>query len=99
MSHITLVIPTLNRYDMLQQMLETLAASTRHPDTVFIIDNGGTLDPIVVPCEGNPDRLYQSIYKPHRNLGVAGSCNLAMKWASTLSDFPEPLWLHRVALS
>jgi GT2 family glycosyltransferase len=40
---ILLAVPTLSRYDRLAKMLDTVAASTRLPDRILIVDNGGKL--------------------------------------------------------
>lgn len=74
---ILLAIPTLNRKDRLTRMLETVAASTRQPDQILIVNNGGQ-------CTDS-DRLNWNryfnldVYTPHTNLGVAGSVNFAMR--------------------
>ncbi len=90
MSHITLVIPTLNQYEKLANCLASLDKSTMKPDATFIIDNGGTLDPILTPG----DKLYNQIYKPHENLGVGKSFNLAMKWANATPWDPDPFLFY-----
>lgn len=63
-------IPTLNRYDLLDLCLESLAAGTLQPSQVFVIDNGGSY----VAGSGWPFPL--DVVKPGRNLGVAASWNL-----------------------
>lgn len=84
--HLTLVIPTLNRYDRLNAMLRTVAASTVKPDQIIVIDNGQRLqsylkNEIITACP------KVNIYQPHSNLGVAGSCNQAMR-------FTRDWWFH-----
>ena len=73
--HLTLVIPTLNRYDRLEAMLDSVASSTSKPDQIIVIDNGRKLlyEPFLFR-HNNVD-----IYIPHENLGVAGSCNQALR--------------------
>jgi GT2 family glycosyltransferase len=73
---ITLVVPTLRRYDLLAQMLIASAErGTRPPDRYFVIDNGGQLDPAAY---GLPT-VKTTVYKPGRNIGVAASWNHAMR--------------------
>jgi hypothetical protein len=55
-------VPTLTRYDCLQRLLHSLDASTRPPDAVWIVDNGGGIQgadvaysnryPITIHCPG-----------------------------------------------
>lgn len=73
---ITLVVPTLRRYDLLTQMLIASAErGTRPPDHYFVIDNGGTLDP---GSYGLPT-AKMTVYKPGHNIGVAASWNHALR--------------------
>ncbi len=74
--HITMSIPTLSRYDLLVKAIETIAAGTRKPDVLLIIDNGGDLQEWL-----GPRRLAMpaKIFKPASNLGVGPSCNFAWK--------------------
>jgi hypothetical protein len=68
-------IPTLRRYDLLDDCLESLLGGRAVPDRVFVIDNGGryagrfVADPRV------------SVIRPDGNLGVARSWNLVAKLA------------------
>lgn len=84
---ILLAIPTLNRLDRLTRMLETVALSTRQPDHVLLVNNGGQ---ITDAHRRDWQRLFPlSVYTPHTNLGVAGSVNFAMR------NTPEGWWwLH-----
>lgn len=61
-----LCIPVLRRYDLLNQLLLSLADSTIQPDRVWIINNGKEY---LEPCE----QVY--IHVPDRPLGVAESWN------------------------
>lgn len=78
MPHLTLVIPTLLRYDRLVNMLRSVAHSTVQPDQVIIIDNGQRLQTYL---KNEIIQVYPTadIYQPSVNLGVAGSCNQAMR--------------------
>lgn len=73
--HITLVIPTLNRYDRLETMLATVVASTVAPDQTIVIDNGRQL--LSEPWMA--EHKWINVFTPPRNLGVAGSCNQALR--------------------
>lgn len=67
-----LTVPVLNRYDLLQRMLDSI----NYPvDTLLIIDNGGQLDNLRVPDHVNTYRVLPMV----RNLGVATSWNLGIK--------------------
>lgn len=74
---ITCGIPTLNRYDKLQECLKSIEQGTLVAKVV-VIDNGGKLP------ELNP-ALDFSIYTPVRNMGVAKS------WNWLLQTVAEPL--------
>jgi len=67
-----LIIPVLNRYDLLQRMLDTIDMKVAH---LVLIDNGDSLDKIHFP-----DLVKTVHYIPlPANLGVAGSWNLGIK--------------------
>lgn len=74
-----LIVPVLNRYDLLQRMLDSID----YPLELLIIDNGGKLPEMRVP---------EIVTKTHiltmpNNQGVSGSWNLGIKC------FPfEPYW-------
>lgn len=69
---VTLAVPTYRRYDLLAQMLvKSAEAGTRPPDRYYIIDNGGSLDPVAY---GLPTHKVE-IYRPGKNLGVSASWN------------------------
>lgn len=73
--HLTLVIPTLTRYDRLEAMLDSVASSTSKPDQIIVIDNGRKL--LYKPFLFRHNNI--DIYIPQSNLGVAGSCNQALR--------------------
>ena len=75
-----LICPTLNRYDLLQKMLDSIDYPVEH---LLIIDNGGNLKGYNVPlCVKDITALYMPA-----NLGVASSWNLGIKC------FPfDPMW-------
>lgn len=77
-----MAVPTLTRYDRLTTMMDTVARSTRLPDRILIVDNGGQLTRFSInesmkargmshiPCD---------LYQPHSNLGVGPSVNYALR--------------------
>lgn len=66
------IVPVLNRYDLLQRMLDTIDTRIAH---LVLIDNGDNLDEIKFP-----DLIKHVHYIPlPGNLGVAGSWNLGIK--------------------
>lgn len=85
MSIPVLIIPVLNRYDLLEQALESID----HPiDEILVIDNGGSF----VPTK-DFSHLNLRILNLPSNLGVAGSWNLGIKlypfvkyWTISSSD-------------
>lgn len=68
-----LIVPVLNRYDLLQRMLNSIDYPVRH---LFIIDNGpGPNDSLQVP-----EWVKEVTYTPlPNNLGVPGSWNMGIK--------------------
>lgn len=75
-----LTIPVLNRYDLLQRMLDSID----HPiENLLIIDNGGQLDEL----HTNDFVKAVTILPMLSNLGVASSWNLGIKNFYRLSVF------------
>jgi GT2 family glycosyltransferase len=71
-------------------MLTTISEGTRRPDRIVVIDNGN----VYLQGDIQPDEfsgLYDDWMIQPKNLGVAGSCNLAMKIAA---EQPGGYWLH-----
>ena len=71
-----LIVPVLNRYDLLQRMLDSLDYPVKH---LLVIDNGasGVLEDIELHV---PDCVEHTTYLPMpANLGVAASWNLGVK--------------------
>lgn len=69
LQEINICIPTLNRYDKLSLLLDSLEKGSLMPNNVYILDNGGNL---------TVDRKYNfevHVFKYGINLGVAGSWN------------------------
>lgn len=63
---VTICIPTLNRYDLLNKLIKSAENGLIVPDEYLIVDNGNGL---------GSDFNKVKIYKPGRNLGVAASWN------------------------
>jgi GT2 family glycosyltransferase len=72
-----LIVPVLNRYDLLQRMLSSIDYPIRH---LFIIDNGEGPEEVL----NIPDWVREVTYTPlPSNLGVAASWNLGIKSLSS----------------
>jgi GT2 family glycosyltransferase len=84
---IMLAVPTLNRLDRLTEMLDSVASSTRLPDRVLLVNNGGQ---ITDAHRTEWSRSFElDVFTPVRNLGVAGSVNFA--WRNTPDGW---FWMH-----
>ena len=70
------VIPVLNRYDLLERCIDSLDFPV---DKIIIIDNGGKIeqDCLVMPRHSRHGKTY--IMDMPSNLGVATSWNLGIK--------------------
>jgi GT2 family glycosyltransferase len=67
-----LIVPVLNRYDLLQRMLDSIDFPIRD---LLIIDNGGQLDTVRFP----KPVLNSHVLSMPSNMGVAASWNLGVK--------------------
>jgi len=71
-----LIVPVLNRYDLLQRMLDSVDATIGH---LLIIDNGASLSKAGLDLTYS-DKFQQVTYLPlPANQGVSGSWNLGIK--------------------
>lgn len=68
-------IPTLCRYELLDQTIEAVFAGTAQPERVLILDNGGRYQ---------AKRQGVEVVRPGKNLGVAASWNVLLKLADPL---------------
>ena len=93
-----LIVPVLNRYDLLQRMLQSLDYPIKH---LLIIDNGASK--VEQDTSVNvPDCVEHTTYLPMpSNLGVAASWNLGIKlfpmddrWTFASND----MWFHPAQL-
>jgi GT2 family glycosyltransferase len=74
-----MIVPVLNRYDLLQRMLDSVTMPVRH---LLIIDNGAGENPGDLPREtlNISEKFSEVTYLPMpANLGVAASWNLGIK--------------------
>jgi len=67
-------IPVLNRYDLLDRLLESLLESEVVPTKVCVIDNGSNFS-----IKKEFARLNIETYRPQQNIGVAKSWNWFIK--------------------
>lgn len=91
MINITLVIPTLNQPEKLRNTITDFYAGSRIPNRTIIVNNGidpKTMEKIFSPEERVDRNIW--IFQPPYNLGVSGSCNIAMALCSVWNSF----WLH-----
>ena len=72
MKEVNVCVPTLNRYDLLEKLIESTLHSTLKVNKVYIIDNGQGLDNFFLNTK-YPD--YLDIQYFGYNLGVAASWN------------------------
>lgn len=86
---VAVVIVTHNRADLLVGMLDGLAAQTRPPDAVFVVDNAST-DHTRTVLDGRSD-LPLRVTHSEENLGGAGGFHLGMRTAHE-SGF-DRIWL------
>jgi len=72
-----LIVPVLNRYDLLQSMVSSIDCDVEH---LLIIDNGASLEADRDEPLQIPDTIDEVTYLPMpANLGVAASWNLGIK--------------------
>ncbi len=76
---VAVVIVTYNRADLLVGCLDGLAASTRRPDAVFVVDNASS-DHTREVLEGRDD-LPLRVVRSEENLGGAGGFHLGVRAA------------------
>jgi GT2 family glycosyltransferase len=70
-----LIVPVLNRYDLLQRMLNSVDVPVDH---LLIIDNGASHQPKLILDLGDNFKKVTHLPMP-ANLGVSGSWNLGIK--------------------
>lgn len=72
-------LPTLNRYEGLAELLDSVEAGTVLPKFYFIVDNGGSLQKSLQALSYRTWFERTHVYVPGENLGVAPSWNLALE--------------------
>lgn len=70
---ICVCVPVLKRYDLLRELLESLALSTVEPNGVYVIDNGMNLAAIAEATDGFLFPII--VHTPESKMGVAESWN------------------------
>jgi GT2 family glycosyltransferase len=76
---VAVVVVTHNRADLLSRMLDGLAAQTRRPDAVIVVDNAsGDHTPQVLRSRGD---LPMQLIRSEENLGGAGGFRIGMETA------------------
>ena len=86
---VAVVVVTYNRADLLARCLDGLAASTRRPDAVIVVDNASTdHTPDVL---GGRDDLPLQVVRSEENLGGAGGFCLGVRTAYEAGF--ERIWL------
>lgn len=95
---ISVVIPHLNQHDFLRRCLASLAAGSRQPDEIFVVDNGSAEMPTDICAAAGVVLLREETPGPGpaRNLGVSHATGdvLAFIDADCLAD---PEWLAAAA--
>ena len=74
-SPLTVGIPTVTRYDLLQTSIALLVLGTRRPERIILIDNGRRFENVFGL------RMPLEIIRPAYNLGVAASWNEILRRA------------------
>jgi rhamnopyranosyl-N-acetylglucosaminyl-diphospho-decaprenol beta-1,3/1,4-galactofuranosyltransferase len=89
---VAVVIVTFNRADLLTRMLDGLAAQTRPPDAVFVVDNASTdhTREILTARREHPDLPLQVTHS-EENLGGAGGFRLGVRLAYDAGH--DRIWL------
>ncbi len=73
---LVLGVPVLNRYDLLQRLLDSVARGTRRPDRYVIVDNGGAIEREIESGLRIP--RPNTIVSPGQNVGVSCAWNLIL---------------------
>lgn len=77
---VSLCIPTLNRYDLMESLIRSAQEGSVKPDHIYIIDNGGKWAKVRYTETTDPCGIRMHIYRPDANLGVAASWNWFLKY-------------------
>jgi GT2 family glycosyltransferase len=71
-----LIVPVLNRYDLLERMLDSVDVPVNH---LLVIDNGASVMAEPLELKANDNFAKVTHLRMPANLGVAGSWNLGIK--------------------
>ena len=88
---VAVVVVTYNRADLLARMLDGLAAQTRRPDAVYIVDNASSDHTRTVLERWHGGDLPLRVTHSADNLGGAGGFHLGLKQA--YGDGFDRIWL------
>lgn len=98
MATVSAIIPTWNRADLLESILANLAAQSRPPEQVIVVDNGSTDDSQLVARKQGVDLIVFP-----ENRGFAAAVNEGIRrarsdWVLILNNdvVLEPDWLRRL---
>lgn len=75
-STVVLGVPVFNRYDLLAGLVASALASSRLPERIVVVDNGGRFD---AAYAGRLDRV--EVVRPGKNTGTAGGWNAVFRAA------------------
>ncbi|MEQ6896484.1 glycosyltransferase family 2 protein [Microbacterium sp. KR10-403] len=98
MSTVSVVVPSLNDADMLRECLRHLAAQTRAPDEIIVVDNGSTDDTVAVAVAAGA----RVVSEPRRGVLRATAAGFDAATGDVIGRLdadsrPDPHWTARVA--
>jgi len=101
MTSVSAIVPTWNRADLLRSILTNLAAQTRPPDRIIVVDNGSADETQLVAREFQADLI---VFPENRGFARAvneGIAHAQGDWLLILNNDValEPQWLERLLAS
>lgn len=92
MNHVTIIIVTYNRKQLLLRCLQAVASQTRPPDVILLVDNASTDGTAaLLEAEGWLSRPDVRLLRLDANLGGAGG--FAAGWQQALAEGADWLWM------